>query len=254
MIQARLRLEIVPTRLNVSSETIRRDLDMLQSEGKLVKIYGGAVKKSNSIFEAPYQPRSLLNKEAKRKIGKTAAKMIQDNDSIIIDVGTTAIEICKALQGLNNITVLSPSIAAINILIKKMNNNEISGKIISLGGSINETEMSVYGSTAQEQLENMYFDKAFIACSAISKFGIHAYDINDRDLSSSIIKQASQAYVLADDSKFEEKSLYKLCNFHEITGIITNIEHISAELLEVMDEKGLKNNKIIETMINDFNL
>ena len=92
---------------DVSEMTIRRDLRDLDREGALRRVHGGAVSSLGRSYEPPYTLRSTRNAEIKRAIGKKAAELILDGDSIALDVGTTTLEIAQALQGKQNLTILT---------------------------------------------------------------------------------------------------------------------------------------------------
>jgi DeoR/GlpR family transcriptional regulator of sugar metabolism len=88
---------------NVSTETIRRDLDRLEKEGKLRKVYGGAVKIRMELVEPPFLKRTQMRKEEKAAIGKLAASLVEDNETIMLDNGTTTIEILPHLKDRHNL-------------------------------------------------------------------------------------------------------------------------------------------------------
>lgn len=94
----------------VSPETIRRDLMLLEEKGLLKRVYGGAVKKSYQNGEPPFLQRQTVNQDAKVKIGIAAADLIADGDTVVIDVGTTMLEFAKVLKGKQDITIITNSL------------------------------------------------------------------------------------------------------------------------------------------------
>lgn len=210
---------------NVSTETIRRDLDELENQGKLKKVYGGAIKISFPGIEPPHKQRETVYIEEKKAIGKVAADLINDNEIIALDVGTTTQQIIPHLKDKNNLTVLVNSVSALNLLIELVNNKLFSGKIIYLGGEINPNQMSSFGPATERMLKEFYVDKAFVAVGGISmKHGITGYDINEGSLSRKLIESAKEAIIVADHSKIGVRNFYKIIDIEHVDVIICDKE------------------------------
>ncbi len=95
----KVRVTLLAEQLQVSQETVRRDLFLLEEEGKLKRVYGGGVKPQYEGGEPPYQQRTVMNFEAKQAIGMKAVELVQDGSTIYMDTGTTIYEMAKALKG-----------------------------------------------------------------------------------------------------------------------------------------------------------
>lgn len=217
----RVSVKELAKKFQVTTETIRRDLDSLEAKCKLKRIHGGAIKISYDKTEPSYINRSDIFKEEKQKIGLKAAGLINDNDVIAIDVGTTTCEIIFHLRDKKNLTVLLDSIAALNILIDLKNKGIFDGKIIFLGGEINADQLSCFGPISENLLENFYVDKAFVAVGGISlQSGLTGYDVNEANLSKSIMKIAKEVVVVADHSKIGVRNFYKISELDGVDVIV----------------------------------
>src|SRR5699024_6745608 len=103
-------IDRLATKLNVSSMTIRRDLDHLESEKKVIRTYGGAVLKGSLVNESSFQYKESKNGSEKRQIARKAVELIRDDATILLDSGTTTLEIAKMLKNRNDITVITNDI------------------------------------------------------------------------------------------------------------------------------------------------
>lgn len=213
----KVRVVQLAEQLQVSNETIRRDLALLEEEKRLRRVYGGAVKVQYETGEPPYQQRQVLHYEAKQKIGRCAVSLIEDGNTIYMDTGTTIHELAQALKGRRRITVITNSLTVASLLRESLSQGLFSGRIIILGGEISPDQQSVSGHLALDMLAHFYFDKAFISVGGMSILtGISDYDMNDSVISRAIISRAKEVIVLADYSKM---GIQAFCH-------ITTMEHI----------------------------
>lgn len=225
--------------LNVTPETIRRDLDDLESQRKLKRVHGGAVKISYDKLEPSYMLRQSNYAEEKKRIGKLAASLIQDGDTIAIDVGTTTAEIIYHLADKNNITVLLNSVFALNELMDCKIKKLFNGKIIFLGGEINGDQMSCFGPICERVLEQFYVDKAFIAIGGMSlSHGLTGYDIQEANLSKCLMANAKEVIVVSDHSKIGVRNFYQIAPMDAVDMIISDVPE-PKEWVEGLVEKGI---------------
>lgn len=188
--------------LEVSPETIRRDLFALENEGKLKRVYGGAIKPTFHNGEAPYTLRQTLHPEEKRAIGQRAAELIQDGSTIVIDVGTTTLELAQAIQGKKGLTVLTNSLPVASALLESINRSAFTGKVIILGGEANPEQRSISGTLCEQMMSQFHVDQAFLSVGGISLAnGITDFDFNEAAVSRVFAASAQEVIVLADHSK-----------------------------------------------------
>lgn len=210
---------------DVSTETIRRDLDLLEKEGLLKRVYGGAVKINYQSGEPPFLQRQNMNLQAKQAIAREAVKLIKDGDTIAMDVGTTTLEMARAIRGFSHLTVLTNSLPLCSVLLDSINQGFFYGKVILLGGEVNSQQYSISGSLCEQLLDFFHVDKAFISVGGMAlSSGISDYDIGEAMLSKKMIHQANEAIVLADSSKIGVQGLCKIASFDEVDVLICEQE------------------------------
>lgn len=209
--------------LELSTESIRRYLEALEKEAKLKRIHGGAIKLSSYSSEESLDVRYLKNEKEKIKIAKEAVTLIKDGDKIIIDEGTTTIQMVDYLKGKRNLTIVTSSFPIANRIMNLFNRGKITGELIFLGGIVQADNKRTVGSSAVEYLDNYYVDKAFISCEGISvESGITAYDRLKAELTKAFIKHSKENIVLVDYSKVGLRNYYKIEELYKINRIITD--------------------------------
>ncbi|MFE5321377.1 DeoR/GlpR family DNA-binding transcription regulator [Paenibacillus sp. NPDC056579] len=212
-------------RLKVSSETIRRYLEELEEENKLKRVYGGAIKYNLDREEASHFKREVTRAEEKRRIGRAAATLVEDNDVVFIDDGTTTLQMIPYLQNKKNLTVMTISIAALSALIEYKNKELFSGEIYFIGGKVDTVHFRTTGSIAEKMAASFYADKTFITIDGIMMGkGITGFDAERGQLAQKLMEQSKQTIVLTDHSKFGNVQFYKLADLREIDIIISDVK------------------------------
>lgn len=210
--------------LGVSSETIRRYLEELEEENRLKRVYGGAIKINLSGEEPSYLKREVLNAEEKQLIGKAAAMLVEDNDVIFIDDGTTPLQMIQFLMNKSNLTVLTMSMPALHQLLEYKNKELFSGEIYLIGGRVNAPHSRVSGSIAEKMVSLFHPDKAFISIDGIVlNKGMTSFDAERGQLVSRVIENAKQTIVMTDSSKIGVTQLYRMADWRDVDMIITEV-------------------------------
>ncbi|WP_068617618.1 DeoR/GlpR family DNA-binding transcription regulator [Paenibacillus tuaregi] len=187
----------------VSMETIRRDLQVLERQGYLRRVYGGAVKSSFRSDEAPYTQRQNMHAAEKKAIGGRAAGLVKDGRTIVIDGGTTTLEMAQAISGRTGLTILTGSIPVASCLLEALSRDLFDGKVIILGGEASSRQLSVSGILAERMMSGFNIDQAFLSVGGVSlTHGFTDYDLNEASMSSVFAEAAQEVVVLADHSKF----------------------------------------------------
>ena len=216
--------------LNISKITIRRDLDYLAKEKKIIKTHGGAIIQSSKDYEPPYMTRSLKMIEQKKAIGKLAASLIPENSLIFIDIGTTLLELSKNLPNDKNISVITNWIPITEELGKKMFSN-----LFLLGGKVNCREMSIIGNYSLQFLDNFNIETCFIGVGGVSiDHGLTDYTLEEIETKKQMIRRAKKRIVLADHSKFGRLAPIKICD------IIITSEGLEAETKQKYIDSGIE--------------
>ncbi|MDM5247045.1 DeoR/GlpR family DNA-binding transcription regulator [Lysinibacillus sp. G4S2] len=209
--------------LQVAPETIRRDFDELEQQRLLTRVHGGAVKYTHVRNEPVFLRKLQMQKEAKRNIARLAARRICDGDTIAVDTGTTTVHIADFLLAVDDITVVTNSIAAAVQFNLAIEERRMTGKVILLGGTTNPRQSSVAGAMTMEVLGNMNFDKAFISCGGISEGIVYDYDLDESLISKKMIEHSKMNFLLADASKINGKSFYQICHLEECSDILCDV-------------------------------
>jgi DeoR family transcriptional regulator, aga operon transcriptional repressor len=204
--------------LNVSEVTIRKDLQYLEEKSVLIRTHGGAMKKDYLVQDLHFDDKGKKNAEQKRRIGEKAAQLVQDGDSLILDAGTTVMQLAKGLHNKKNLNVLTP---AINIALELMRTPEI--QITVLGGILRPNSAAVVGSYAEMMLRDHYCSKLFLAADGFDPmFGITTTNALEAHLNRLMIDSAQAAILVIDSSKFGRRGLSRICSVEQIDTVVTD--------------------------------
>ncbi len=222
--------------LNVSIETIRRDLEHLEKEGILERVYGGAIPKKVSVDKLSFQKREEEFKQEKIEIANTAIRYINEDESIALNDSTTNVEIAKLIKKrFNKLTVITNSLA---ITTELANSQGI--KVILAGGLLNSKECAFYGEFAKEILRNFIVDKAFIGVGGVSlSRGITDHDFHTVEIQRLLMEISKEAIILADSSKIEHVSLTKISEIENVSFIITD-SNVDKNIIEKYLKSGIE--------------
>ncbi len=205
---------------NVTPETIRRDLAEMELNEQLMRVHGGAVPFSSAHKEIVYEKKMSLNIEAKKRIAKRAADLIQDGDTIAVDVGTTTVHIADMIEDVYGLTIVTNSLSAAIRFNLAIEERRMTGQVIMLPGVTNPYQASVKGTYTVEFLKRFNFNRSFISCGGVTKDAIHDFDMDESLVSEVMIECSSEAILLTDSSKLNKKSLFEICPISNITKII----------------------------------
>lgn len=202
----------------VSEVTIRNDFLRLEKKNMLIRARGGAIKINRVGVDFELSKKHKINLEQKQKIGKRAAKLIKDGDTIIVDSGTTTQELVKNLSSDDKLTVITNALNIANNLVFK---NNI--QVIMIGGFLRRGALSMIGSPAETQLRNYLCDKLFLGVDGLNfDFGISTPNIEEAHLNKISIEISRQIIVLADSSKINKRSLAIICPISKIDILVTD--------------------------------
>lgn len=210
--------------LEVTPETIRRDLSDMEKKQLLTRTHGGAVPFTGNLLEPIFDKKRRMEKKEKQKIGKKAAETIKKGDTIVIDTGTTTLELCAAIEGVANITILTNSLAGAALLTRRLEQKYFSGKIIVLGGVVNTAQHSIKGSLTAQMLAPFKVNKAYLSCGGISEQSVSDYDIEEINISKIMMSIADENFVLADHTKLDRQAFYTINKLDCFDNIICDAE------------------------------
>ncbi|MBO4411943.1 MAG: DeoR/GlpR transcriptional regulator [Lachnospiraceae bacterium] len=232
-----VRVKELTERFGVSIETIRRDLESLESEGLLKRVYGGAVPVSRRSVEPKFQDRKSQNDTEKHRIGALAASFIEEGDVVGIDLGTTTMELAIALKERNiHVIVITNSIP---IAAELSASDRI--EVILIGGRVRKNELSVGGDLLSESnIRSFQTDKMFLGVGGITvKFGITDYRTEEAGFRRIGSSRAKVVFALADHSKFGVVAMNHILDPEEIDVLITDEKAPRTEV-SALREKGVQ--------------
>ncbi len=224
----------------VSSMTIRRDLDFLETENKIVKIKGGAKSISHlsrSILqnvEGNYTQREFLNAQAKRLIAEKAAPLAESGRSIFIDAGSTMMQLARLLRS-GRYSVITN---AVNVALELSQNKSATVNLI--GGELDRNNLCVSGAGALEHLRHINIDIAFIAASGYTlEDGFTNGSFDEYELKRFVIQKAKKTVILMDAGKLGKCMPYTFCQ-PEDADILVMDQRPEEDLLKKAKEAGMK--------------
>jgi DeoR family fructose operon transcriptional repressor len=214
-----LSTEQLATELRVSGETIRRDLIRLDRHHQLRRVHGGAMAASAIRQEEPtYADRTESDAEPKRRIGELAAGLISASQTVIVDIGTTALAVARALPQTFHGTVLTCSLVAAAELAGR------SGvEVLVAAGRVRGGDLAVSNALTVAFFNDVRADIAFLGTGGVSPdHGITDYHIDEIATRRVIIANSDAAYALADTSKLGSVAPHHVCGLEEVTAVITD--------------------------------
>lgn len=213
--------------MDVSTETIRKDLVALHKRGLLVKKFGGAVA-VHEFGEQPVDARAMENQEAKNAIAARALDFIDGNSVIFIDSGSTLLCFAKAFPAGKGLALVTNSFKAVEYLVKSNNS------VFFVGGEVSETTMATSGMWASYSLNTMKIDVAFLGTSGFqSHNGPCSKTFSDIQFKTEVLKNSRRTIVLADSSKFTTNAISMYAEWSDIDMLITS-EGAPNELMEAV--------------------
>lgn len=205
-------------RFEVSEMTIRRDLDKLADSGMVRRTHGGAISTEKMAFEFDFVAQRKSHHIEKCAIAVEAAKYIEDGQRVILDTGTTTLELAHLLKDRVNLTVITPSLAVASEL------QFADGvQTVLLGGAVRKGRPDLTGIVAEAVLDMFSADIAFQGADGIGLDGaLYTADMQVAAVDKKIRTRAKKTYVLADSSKIGETALTRHGFLHEVAGLITD--------------------------------
>lgn len=195
------RIQDLAKRLNVSEETIRRNIKKLAENGLVKKVHGG-VYLPDIVQEATFTQRMNVNTEAKRLIAAHLANRISHGSSLILDVGSTTAYVAQALRGHHDLFVVTNSIAVAQTLATRNKN-----RVFMAGGELRSHDAGAFGKEAITFVRQFNVDIAILSAAAIDgKSGFMLQDMHEAEFSREVLSRADTTIVAADASKFGRKA------------------------------------------------
>lgn len=218
---------------NVSEVTLRKDLRHLENKNLLIRSRGGAMLPVKVGKDLSVRKRMVLNLELKKSIAKAALPLIKEGDTIIIDSGTTLMQLVSLFDRIRNLTIITN---ALDIAIKLSEFKHL--KIIVPGGTFRKKSCSLVGVNAVENFQAFRADKYFVSADGIDRDGLYTSNLEEGQIAKIIMSNAKKNIVLIDSDKFDRTGTMNFATLDRIHTLVTD-RHIAHEHLSYLKESGI---------------
>ena len=213
-----IRVTAMSRLFNISEVTIRSDLADMEYKGLLTRVHGGAVSSYKPYYSMNLNQRLDTNQAEKIVIAKKIAGMIENNDTVMLNAGTTTLLVFRSLPQNLNLNIVTNSIAIALEAAEIPNFN-----IVLLGGQTNSKYQFTFGTDASAQLKNYHADKLVLSVDGIDmKTGFSTYYDKEAEIDRIMLQQANTKIVAADFSKFNRSAFTKIAGIEVADYIVTN--------------------------------
>lgn len=231
----RVSVDQLSTLLGVSKVTIRSDLETLQRQGLLHRTRGGAQRPFQDHSELPLEESRKQRALEKRRIGAAAAALIEEGDTVFLDVGSTTTEIARSLSPLlRSVTVVT---SGLNIAfeLEKLPNVTV----VVTGGTLRRLQHSLVNPFGMQLLSSLHADKLFLGCNGVSaQAGITNRNMEEAEIKRCMVENARETIVVADHSKLGEVATAAIAPLARVSQLVTD-RGASAARLEELRATGL---------------
>ena len=230
-----VRVQLLAGELGVSPMTIRRDLEILEQQGILERIHGGAKARERVAYEFSFKQKQIRCQEQKHRIGIACAKLVKPNDMVYLDTGTTALEIARCLLPLRLAAIITPNLCVVSEYLYQ---DKV--RVFVPGGELNPLSPEVSGDWTCETLGKVRVDIAFLGADAVDlNSGIYSPDLKSASISRVMAERSERRFLVADSTKFGRRSRFKGAGLKDLTGIVTDRE-LPTRSRKILRSKGIK--------------
>lgn len=218
--QGRVSVQDLVATFGVSEVSIRKDLAVLEERQLLVRVKSGAINihQNGDCDDLSVNRKKHINARQKEMIGKYAASLVKEGETIIIDSGTTTMEIAKSLGHIHKLTAITNALDIALCL-----NNYKNFSVMVLGGNLREVSYSTVGMFAELGVKNIYCDKAFLGVDSISiKDGLSTPSIEEASLNQAMINSAREVITVFDSSKYGRRTFAHIASLGKVNTIVTD--------------------------------
>lgn len=216
--QGRLSVNAIVDQFGISEATARRDLESLASKGKVRRVHGGIIAVEQAPPELPILERESEQPDEKIRIGRAAAQLISDQETVFLGSGTTILEVARNLRSHKSLTVITNSLLVLNTLagIKEIT-------VVSLGGMLRESELSFIGHITEQALADIRVDKVVMGTRGLSlEHGLTNDYLQETLTDRAILKIGRELIIAADHSKVNRVSTVLLAPLSSMNTFVTD--------------------------------
>ncbi len=234
--QDQIRIKDLSEELGMNIVTLRRYLKVLEEKGVIYRGYGYVhLKKEAFQYEPPYIYRKRINLNLKKRVAKKALELIEDNDSIFLDVGTSILCLAETLPDDKRLTVVTnwiPNLIALN--------DKVNIQTFVIGGKLRKHELSVGGMNLRGDLSQFNFSKAFVGVSGISvEEGVSDYYDAEVEVKREVLKIAKEKILLVDSTKFTKSGPLRVCGIEAFDKVIVD-DNLEGSIVNSLLDKNVE--------------
>jgi DeoR family fructose operon transcriptional repressor len=211
-------------RFEVTPMTVRRDLDLLAEQGYLTRTHGGGLFSQQAKIEFAFREKQEMNPAEKRAIAKAAAAIVEPGMTVVIDTGTTTLEVARAVAGVEALKVVTSSLAIAAALYARDNID-----LILLGGNARKNSPDLTGPLTEDNLNQLRVQVAILGVDAVDWNGLYTSELAVARVSKAMVRAAERAVVVADSSKFKRRAFVRFAGWDQIDTVITDDRLPSAD-------------------------
>jgi DeoR family transcriptional regulator of aga operon len=224
----RVRVNELASRFSTSAVTIRNDLNELHQRGLVLRSHGGAVLPDTILHESPVRERLKAHSDEKRRIGAMAATLINDGETIILDSGTTTLEIARQIKKKQGLQIITNGV---NIAAELLDAR--GAEVFIVGGTVRGESASISGRFTEEMFDQFSADKLFLSGAGCDlDFGVSGANLEETMVNRAMLR----IILVADASKFSKRSMTRIAPFSEIDTVIsdTSLDEVIQEKLRLL--------------------
>ena len=232
--QGRLSVSEIVAQFSISEATARRDLETLTSQGKAQRVHGGVIAVEQAPPELPILEREGEQADEKTRIGRAAASLVGNNETVFLGSGTTVLEIARHLRDHKHLTVITNSLPVLNILA---GNQEIT--VVSLGGMLRESELSFIGHITEQALSEVRVDKVFMGTRGLSlEHGLTNDYLQETLTDRAILKIGREVLIVADHTKVNRVATALLAPLSQMQTFVTDSK-ADKKFVQALKKQGI---------------
>ncbi len=231
----RVKVDELKRRFRTSAVTIRNDLNELDQKGLVQRSHGGAVSPDTILRESPLYERLKAQSEEKRRIGAMAATLINDGETIILDSGTTTLEIARQIKNKQGLQILTNGV---NVAVELLDARGV--QMFIAGGTVRGDSASIVGRSTEEMFDQFAADKLFLSGAGCDPdFGVSGANLEETMVNRAMLRIAREVILVSDATKFSKRSMSRITAFTEIDTVISDVS-LQPELQQKIRSFGCK--------------
>ena len=221
-------------RLGVSAETVRRDLALLEERGAIRRVHGGAAPLADRrVVEPSFGERRIIRHEAKAELARAAVQLLENGQTIVIDIGTTGVAVAQAIPRGFSGTVVTPSLP---VAVELADRPGI--EVLVAGGRVRGGDLACSNAYTKAFFGDVFADVALLGSGGVDvQAGLTDFHLDEIDVRRTIIANSARSFILADSSKLGQVAPYRVCDLGAVAGLITD-QNTSPDIAVAIEETG----------------